>query len=148
MGAHDGAVFVLDWFEGAMHLDLLSLLVKALGTTDGFRGFHAATSPGKRIIGNSAPLSSEGGSICLGVFRSACFLLKLKRAQISLRFSTDDVNGTVMEEKIYHGGRSDQAAMHAPAGLARLVRKAGRQLIMRSDDTFTIRGLGPARRQL
>ena len=66
-------------------------------------------------------------------------------AQISLRFSTNDVNGTVMEQKIYHGGRSDQAAMHAPAGLARLVRMAGCQLTTRSDDTFTIRSLGPAR---
>src|SRR6202012_4170466 len=72
-----------------------------------------------------------------------------KMAQISLRFGADDIDGTVIEEKIYH-----DAGATTPQGLRRkdlitLIEKAGRVPVERdtlyravtrteAQDTFTI----------
>ena len=39
-----------------------------------------------------------------------------KIAQIALRFGADDIDGTVIEEKIYHDAGATTAARHAPSG--------------------------------
>ena len=70
-----------------------------------------------------------------------------KMAQISLRFGADDIDGTVVEEKIYH-----EAGATTPQGmrrteLERLIREAGREpverdtlynRVTRTEDTFVI----------
>jgi len=70
-----------------------------------------------------------------------------KMAQIALRFGADDVDGTVVEEKIYH-----EAGATTPQGmrrndLIRLITEAGRvpverdtmyRQVTRSEDTFTV----------
>jgi aminodeoxyfutalosine synthase len=72
-----------------------------------------------------------------------------KIAQIALRFGADDIDGTVIEEKIYH-----DAGATTPQGLRRkdlinLIEKAGRVPVERdtlyrevtrsqTEDTFTI----------
>jgi len=74
-------------------------------------------------------------------------MLTPKIAQISLRFGADDIDGTVIEEKIYH-----DAGAATPQGLrreelVRLIREAGREPIerdtlyrpvIRTDTTFTV----------
>jgi len=74
-------------------------------------------------------------------------MLTPKIAQISLRFGADDIDGTVVEEKIYH-----DAGAATPQGLrrqelVRLIREAGREPIerdtlyrpvVRTDTTFTV----------
>ncbi len=70
-----------------------------------------------------------------------------KMAQISLRFGADDIDGTVVEEKIYHdAGATTEQGMRR-VDLERLIREAGRvpferdtlyHAVTRSEDSFTI----------
>jgi aminodeoxyfutalosine synthase len=70
-----------------------------------------------------------------------------KIAQIALRFGADDIDGTVIEEKIYHdAGATTPQGMHRKE-LMRLITEAGRvpierdtlyRPVTRSEDTFTI----------
>ena len=47
-------------------------------------------------------------------------------AQIALRFGADDLDGTVVEEKIYHDAGATTSQFTSRAGLERLIRQAGR----------------------
>ncbi|MCL2660264.1 MAG: aminofutalosine synthase MqnE [Acidobacteriaceae bacterium] len=68
-------------------------------------------------------------------------------AQISLRFGADDVDGTVVEEKIYHDAGATTPQGMRRKDLIRLITEAGREpverdtmyrAVTRSEDTFTI----------
>ena len=70
-----------------------------------------------------------------------------KIAQISLRFGADDIDGTVVEEKIYHDAGADTPQGLRRQDLVRLIREAGREPIerdtlyrpvTRTETTFTI----------
>ena len=70
-----------------------------------------------------------------------------KIAQISLRFGADDIDGTVVEEKIYHDAGASTPQGLRRADLIRLITEAGRvpferdtlyRAVTRSEDTFTI----------
>lgn len=70
-----------------------------------------------------------------------------KMAQISLRFGADDIDGTVVEEKIYHEAGATTPQGMRRAELERLIREAGREpverdtlynRVTRSEDTFVI----------
>lgn len=52
-------------------------------------------------------------------------------AQIALRFGADDVDGTVVEEKIYHDAGATTSQSLRRGELLRLIRKAGREPIER-----------------
>jgi aminodeoxyfutalosine synthase len=58
-------------------------------------------------------------------------MLGLQTAQVALAFGADDIDGTVVEEKIYHmaGATSPQAV--TADELCRLIREAGRQPVLR-----------------
>ena len=49
-----------------------------------------------------------------------------KIAQISLRFGADDIDGTVVEEKIYHDAGATTEQFTPRTELERLIRQAGR----------------------
>jgi aminodeoxyfutalosine synthase len=68
-------------------------------------------------------------------------------AQISLRFGADDIDGTVIEEKIYHDAGATTPQGMRRADLIRLITEAGRvpferdtlyRAVSRSEDTFTV----------
>jgi len=68
-------------------------------------------------------------------------------AQISLRFGADDIDGTVIEEKIYHDAGATTPQGMRRADLVRLIIEAGRvpferdtmyRAVTRSEDTFTV----------
>ncbi len=70
-----------------------------------------------------------------------------KMAQISLRFGADDIDGTVIEEKIYHEAGATTPQGMRKAELERLIREAGREpverdtlynRVTRTEDTFVI----------
>ena len=70
-----------------------------------------------------------------------------KMAQISLRFGADDIDGTVVEEKIYHDAGATTPQGMRRADLVRLIREAGRipverdtlyHEVTRTEDTFTV----------
>jgi aminodeoxyfutalosine synthase len=54
-----------------------------------------------------------------------------KIAQIALRFGADDIDGTVVEEKIYHDAGATTSQSLRRSELLRLIRKAGREPVER-----------------
>jgi aminodeoxyfutalosine synthase len=70
-----------------------------------------------------------------------------KIAQIALRFGSDDIDGTVVEEKIYHDAGATTPQGLRREGLMRLITEAGRvpferdtlyRAVTRTEDTFTV----------
>jgi aminodeoxyfutalosine synthase len=68
-------------------------------------------------------------------------------AQIALRFGADDIDGTVIEEKIYHDAGATTPQGLRRSGLVRLISEAGRvpferdtmyRAVTRTEDTFTV----------
>ena len=58
-------------------------------------------------------------------------MLTPKIAQIALRFGADDIDGTVVEEKIYHDAGSTESQSLRRGDLLRLIRAAGREPVER-----------------
>jgi len=58
-------------------------------------------------------------------------MVTAKMAQISLRFGADDIDGTVIEEKIYHDAGATTPQGMRREDLVRLIREAGREPIER-----------------
>src|ERR1700729_3056187 len=74
-------------------------------------------------------------------------MLTPKIAQIALRFGADDLDGTVIEEKIYHDAGATTPQGVTRKDLCRLITEAGRvpverdtlyHAVTRSEDTFTV----------
>ncbi len=74
-------------------------------------------------------------------------MMSAKIAQISLRFGADDIDGTVIEEKIYHDAGATTPQGMRRQELMRLITEAGRvpverdtlyRSVTRSEDTFTV----------
>ena len=70
-----------------------------------------------------------------------------KMAQISLRFGADDIDGTVVEEKIYHDAGANTPQGLRRQDLVRLIVEAGRvpferdtlyRAVTRNEDSFTV----------
>ena len=68
-------------------------------------------------------------------------------AQIALRFGADDIDGTVVEEKIYHDAGATTSQSLRRGELLQLIRKAGREPlerdtlyrpVIRTESTFTV----------
>ena len=58
-------------------------------------------------------------------------MMTAKIAQISLRFGADDVDGTVIEEKIYHDAGATTPQGMRRQELIRLIKEAGREPVER-----------------
>ncbi|HEX5235235.1 MAG TPA: aminofutalosine synthase MqnE [Silvibacterium sp.] len=74
-------------------------------------------------------------------------MMTAKIAQIALRFGADDIDGTVIEEKIYHDAGATTPQGMRREELMRLITAAGRvpverdtlyRSVMRTDETFTV----------
>jgi aminodeoxyfutalosine synthase len=53
-------------------------------------------------------------------------MLGIKTAQVALSFGADDLDGTVVHEKIYHDAGSDAPQELSVAEIRRLIAEAGR----------------------
>ena len=53
-------------------------------------------------------------------------MLGIKTAQVALSYGADDLDGTVVHEKIYHDAGSDSPQEMSVAELRRLIEEAGR----------------------
>ena len=116
----------------------LLLLRELQDETHGFVGVHSAgVSSGKH--GPRAPAAAHGLSrsedpspisrLLLDNFdhiKAYWMMLTPSIAQIALRFGADDLDGTVVEEKIYHDAGAKTAEFTPRAELERLIREAGR----------------------
>lgn len=75
-------------------------------------------------------------------------MLGMKTAQVALSFGADDIDGTVVHEKIYHEAGSDSPQEMCVADLERLIREAGRVPVERDTLYHRIeRGEGGWRKQ-
>ncbi|PYV23656.1 MAG: aminofutalosine synthase MqnE, partial [Acidobacteria bacterium] len=68
-------------------------------------------------------------------------------AQVALRFGADDIDGTVVEEKIYHDAGATTPQAMTRHQIVRLIREAGREPVerdtlyrpvTRTESTFTV----------
>src|SRR5205807_5995216 len=58
-------------------------------------------------------------------------MLGIQTAQVALGFGADDLDGTVVHEKIYHDAGSDSPQELSVAEIRRLIREAGRTPVER-----------------
>ena len=58
-------------------------------------------------------------------------LMGMKLAQVALSYGVDDIDGTIIEEKIYHMAGAQTPQQMAQAELVRAIREAGREPIQR-----------------
>lgn len=74
-------------------------------------------------------------------------MMTAKIAQIALRFGADDIDGTVVEEKIYHDAGATTPQGMRRSDLTRLIREAGREpverdtlyhRVTRNEESFTV----------
>ena len=80
-------------------------------------------------------------------------MLGIKTAQLALSFGADDIDGTVVHEKIYHDAGSDSPQELTVAELRRLIQEAGRvpverdtlyhEVVRREDGWETGRQIAP-----
>jgi aminodeoxyfutalosine synthase len=57
-----------------------------------------------------------------------------KIAQIAQRFGADDIDGTVVEERIYHDAGAETSQGMRRGELLRLIREAGREPVERDTE--------------
>ena len=95
---------------------------------------HAACSICPRPPACSTSSRSPSAGWCSITFphiKAYWQMMTPKIAQISLRFGADDIDGTVIEEKIYHDAGATTPQGMRRQDLVRLIREAGREPIER-----------------
>jgi len=113
-----------------------------LDETHGFQtfiplAFHPANTPLQHLFVTTGMLDIKQiaiGRLVLDNFphiKAYWQMLSPKIAQISLRFGADDIDGTVIEEKIYHDAGATTPQGMVRKELERLIREAGREPVER-----------------
>lgn len=99
--------------------------------------FHPANTPLQHLFTTTGMLDLKQiaiGRLVLDNFphvKAYWQMLGPKIAQIALRFGADDIDGTVVEEKIYHDAGATTPQGMRRSDLERLIREAGRQPVER-----------------
>src|SRR5579871_3453936 len=99
--------------------------------------FHPANTPLQHLFVTTGMLDLKQiaiGRLVLDNFphiKAYWQMLSPKIAQISLRFGADDIDGTVIEEKIYHDAGATTPQGMVRSQLERLIREAGREPVER-----------------
>jgi len=99
--------------------------------------FHPANTPLQHLFTTTGMLDIKQIAISRLVLdnfphiKAYWQMLSPKIAQISLRFGADDIDGTVIEEKIYHDAGATTPQGMVRKELERLIREAGREPIER-----------------
>jgi aminodeoxyfutalosine synthase len=115
--------------------------------------FHPANTPLEHLFTTTGMLDIKQMAVSRLVLdnfphiKAYWQMLGAKIAQISLRFGADDIDGTVIEEKIYHDAGATTPQGMRRADLERLIREAGREPVerdtlyrpvVRTETSFTI----------
>lgn len=99
--------------------------------------FHPENTPLKHLPKTTGMLDIKNIAVARLVLdnfphvKSYWQMMTPKIAQISLRFGADDVDGTVVEEKIYHDAGATTPQGMRREELTRLIREAGREPVER-----------------
>jgi aminodeoxyfutalosine synthase len=138
--------------------DHLIRLRKLQDETHGFQtfiplAFHPANTPLEHLFTTTGMLDIKQMAVSRLVLdnfphiKAYWQMLGAKIAQISLRFGADDIDGTVIEEKIYHDAGATTPQGMRRSDLERLIREAGREPVerdtmyrpvVRTETSFTI----------
>ena len=99
--------------------------------------FHPANTPLQHLFTTTGMLDIKQIAISRLVLdnfphiKAYWQMMSAKVAQIALRFGADDIDGTVIEEKIYHDAGATTPQGMVRADLERLIREAGREPVER-----------------
>jgi len=99
--------------------------------------FHPANTPLQHLFTTTGMLDIKQIAISRLVLdnfphiKAYWQMMSAKIAQIALRFGADDIDGTVIEEKIYHDAGATTPQGMVRSELERLIREAGREPVER-----------------
>jgi aminodeoxyfutalosine synthase len=142
LGMHSNATILYGHIESAEdRVDHLLQLRKLQDETRGFQTFiPLAFHPANTELGKVVPRSETTGFMDLKNVAAARLLLDNfphikaywimmtpRVAQVALRFGADDIDGTVVEEKIYHDAGAQTPQSMTRQQLIRLIREAGHE---------------------
>jgi aminodeoxyfutalosine synthase len=142
LGLHSNATMLYGHIESAKdRVDHLLQLRKLQDETHGFQTFiPLAFHPKNTELGKLVPHSETTGFMDLKNVAVARLLLDNfphikaywimltpRVAQVALRFGADDIDGTVVEEKIYHDAGATTPQAMTRQQLMRLIREAGHE---------------------
>ncbi len=143
LGLNSNATMLYGHIEGPMHrIDHLMRLRELQDETGGFQtfiplAFHPDNSEMSEIPAPSGMMNLKTMAISrlmLDNFphiKAYWVMLGLKTAQVSLSFGADDIDGTVVHEKIYHDAGAETPQEITVADIRRLIEEAGRTPIER-----------------
>jgi len=146
LGLHSNATMLYGHIESAE--DRVDHLLQLRQLQDGTRGFQTfiplAFHPANTELGKLVEHTETTGFMDLKNVAVARLLLDNfphikaywimmtpRVAQVALRFGADDLDGTVVEEKIYHDAGADTPQVMTRQAIVRLIRDAGREPIER-----------------
>jgi aminodeoxyfutalosine synthase len=143
LGLHSNATMLYGHIEGPAHrIDHLVRLRELQDETGGFQtfiplAFHPDNSRMSEIAKPSGVMDLKTMAISrlmLDNFphiKAYWVMLGIKAAQVALSFGADDLDGTVVHEKIYHEAGAETPQEISVAEIERLIREAGRVPIER-----------------
>jgi aminodeoxyfutalosine synthase len=141
LGLRSNATMLYGHIEEARHrIDHLIRLRDLQGETGGFQTFiPLAFHPDNTKLGEDFKIIKPTGVMDLRTLavsrlmldnfphiKAYWVMLGIKIAQIALSFGADDIDGTVVHEKIYHDAGSDSPQETTVAELRHLIEEAGR----------------------
>jgi aminodeoxyfutalosine synthase len=141
LGLRSNATMLYGHIEKPEHrIDHLIRLRELQDVTAGFQTFiPLAFHPDNTVLAAQEKLTKPSGLLDLRTMaisrlmldnfphiKAYWVMLGLKTAQVSLSFGADDLDGTVVHEKIYHEAGSDSPQEMTVAEIRRLIQEAGR----------------------
>jgi aminodeoxyfutalosine synthase len=162
LGLHSTATMLYGHIESAE--DRVDHLLQLRGLQDQTHGFQTfiplAFHPANTELGKLVPQSETSGfmdlknvavpRLLLDNFphiKAYWIMMTPRVAQVALRFGADDLDGTVVEEKIYHDAGAHTPQAMTRQAIMRLIREAGREPVerdtlyrpvTRTETTFTV----------
>jgi aminodeoxyfutalosine synthase len=146
LGLRSNATMLYGHIEKSRHrIDHLSRLRELQDETGGFQTFiPLAFHPDNTKLGADHQIQKPSGMMDLRVMaisrlmldnfphiKAYWVMLGIKTAQVAQSYGADDLDGTVVHEKIYHDAGSDSPQELSVAEIRRLIEEAGRQPIER-----------------
>ena len=146
LGLRSNATMLYGHIENARHrIDHLIRLRELQDETGGFQTFiPLAFHPDNTKLAEQRVIPKPSGMLDLRTMavsrlmldnfphiKAYWIMLGIKTAQVALSFGADDIDGTVVHEKIYHDAGSDSPQEITVAELRRLIEEAGRVPIER-----------------
>jgi len=141
LGLRSNATMLYGHIENARHrIDHLIRLRELQDETGGFQTFiPLAFHPDNTKLAEQHSIVKPSGTLDLRTMavsrlmldnfphiKAYWIMLGIKTAQVALSFGADDIDGTVVHEKIYHDAGSDSPQELTVAELRRLIEEAGR----------------------